>query len=245
MEENNFSENEVTNAEFQAETVNAENFSEPVNYSHKPTSKSYPYAGFWRRVWAFLIDSVIIGVISGVIAVPVLWVQVKKIIALGATAGDASQLPPDVFLSYMGSIFGIQLFGFLALWLYNACMESSAKQATLGKMALGIKVVDEKGERIGFGRATGRAFGKILSNMILYFGNYMAGYTSCKQSLHDIITTTYVVDKNFRPGDELPADKWSTSGLVFAILAAVTPIVLYVLMIIAMIAVGIANTPAA
>lgn len=72
-------------------------------------------------------------------------------------------------------------------------MESSAKQATLGKMALGIVVTDLEGARIGFGRATGRYFAKILSGLILGIGFLMAAFTERKQGLHDIIAGTLVV----------------------------------------------------
>jgi uncharacterized RDD family membrane protein YckC len=83
----------------------------------------------------------------------------------------------------------------VATWLYFALMESSAKGATLGKMALGIKVTDLTGSKISFGRATGRYFGKIISGAILYIGYIMAGFTQQKQALHDIMAGTLVINK--------------------------------------------------
>ena len=59
---------------------------------------------------------------------------------------------------FVGVVVGLGVW-----WLYYALMESSQKQATLGKMALGIKVTDQHGARISFGRATGRLLAKILS----------------------------------------------------------------------------------
>ena len=47
-------------------------------------------------------------------------------------------------------------------WLYYAILESGAGQATIGKKALGLKVVTTGGQPISFGQATGRYFGKIL-----------------------------------------------------------------------------------
>ena len=78
-------------------------------------------------------------------------------------------------------------------WLYFALMESSAKGGTLGKMAIGIMVTDMTGNRISFGRATGRYFAKILSQMILMIGFLMAGFTQQKQALHDILAGCLVV----------------------------------------------------
>ena len=83
--------------------------------------------------------------------------------------------------------------------LYFVLMESSAKQATLGKMALGLVVVDVDGNRISFLRALGRYFAKILSGIILLIGYIMVGFTERKQGLHDMIASTLVVKA--APGD--------------------------------------------
>jgi len=74
-------------------------------------------------------------------------------------------------------------------------MESSDKQATMGKMALGIIVTDLEGNRVSFGRATGRYFAKILSALILLIGYMMTGFTQKKQALHDMIAGTLVILK--------------------------------------------------
>ena len=78
-------------------------------------------------------------------------------------------------------------------WLYSALMESSAKQATVGKLALGIIVTDMEGRRIGFGKATGRHFAKFLSALILGIGFIMVAFTQRKQGLHDILAGTLVI----------------------------------------------------
>jgi uncharacterized RDD family membrane protein YckC len=80
-------------------------------------------------------------------------------------------------------------------WLYFSLMESSAKQATLGKMALGIIVTDGSYNRISFGRATGRFFAKLISNITICIGYIIIAFTSQKQGLHDIIAGTLVIIK--------------------------------------------------
>jgi len=70
---------------------------------------------------------------------------------------------------------------------------SRAQQATLGKRVLGLKVTDEAGQRINFGRASGRHWGKILSGIICNIGYIMAAFTERKQALHDLIAKTLVV----------------------------------------------------
>ena len=77
-------------------------------------------------------------------------------------------------------------------WLYFAIMESSPTQATLGKMAIGIVVTDMSGNRVSFGRATGRHFAKIVSGIILGIGFLMIAFTERKQGLHDIMADTLV-----------------------------------------------------
>ena len=80
-------------------------------------------------------------------------------------------------------------------WAYFAGMESSERQATIGKSAMGIIVVGLDGQRISFLRATGRYFAKILSALILMIGYIMAAFTARKQALHDMLASTLVVNR--------------------------------------------------
>jgi uncharacterized RDD family membrane protein YckC len=125
------------------------------------------YAGFWRRVAAVLLDGLIIGAVTAPFT-------------FGMSSGNR----------YSATYSSVST---VVWWLYSALMESSAKQATLGKMALGIRVTDLDGNRIGFGKATGRHFAKILSALILGIGFLMAAFTEKKQALHDILAGTLVV----------------------------------------------------
>ncbi len=143
-----------------------------VTATAPPTSGSY--AGFWLRVWAVLIDAIIVAIGAGIL-VSVLNVE---------GGGSSEDLTAVELLTNVG-----------AAWLYFALMESSALRATVGKMALGINVTDLTGERISFGRATGRHFGKFVSILILGIGYLMAGWTPKKQALHDRMADTLVVRK--------------------------------------------------
>jgi Tfp pilus assembly major pilin PilA len=69
-------------------------------------------------------------------------------------------------------------------------------QATPGKLLLRIHVTDLAGRRIGFGRATGRHFARILSSLIFYVGYLMAAFTWRRQALHDMLAGTLVVQGN-------------------------------------------------
>ena len=146
------------------------------------------HAGFWRRTAAYVIDYFITFIASWVLG----FVAGFLLVATQGAGGASSA-------TLVGGLLGL-IFG----WLYFALQESSAQQATLGKRAMGIKVTDGTGRRIGFGRATGRFFGKILSGLILSIGFLLAGWTARKQALHDMIASTLVVFRDVEPGAPLP-----------------------------------------
>ena len=79
--------------------------------------------------------------------------------------------------------------------LYYSYMESSKYQGTLGKLALGIKVVDVRGNGINFSKALLRNLSKYLSALILYIGYIMIIFDDRKQGLHDKIADTFVVNQ--------------------------------------------------
>ena len=139
------------------------------------------YGGFWIRVVAALIDAVILRVVVAPVGV---------IFGGLGIAGTMSGLPHHGLAILGGGVtFILLLFG---SWLYEAFMESSSYQATLGKMIFGMKVTDLNGNRISFERATGRHFAKWLSGMILGIGYMMVGFTERKQGLHDLLAGTLV-----------------------------------------------------
>ena len=145
------------------------------------------YASFGLRLVAYLIDSFIVGAVVAII------IGVFFGSALLSMGDEPSGAQLAVFIvTYVITIFGAMI----GQWLYFALMESSRYQATLGKMAVGIVVTDLYGDPIGFGRATGRYFAKIISGMILCIGYIMAAFTEKKQALHDIIASTLVMNKS-------------------------------------------------
>lgn len=201
----------------------------------------YPYAGFWKRALAFIIDSFALS-IPTFIMMGVLWVP--QIMSFVKIASSDSQPSPEVMMGMVGRYFlSLALTWILCIglgWLYSALMESSKYQGTLGKMALGIKVTGPNGERISFARATGRFFAKMISGMTLYFGFYMAGFTQKRQALHDIMANTFVVDKKQQEGAELPALPFSKGFCITSVIVALAPMAMYVVSIILVMIAGIA-----
>lgn len=160
----------------------------PLQYQNAyPAGFGVVYAGFWLRLAAYIIDYI-------VLYIPTLIVQLPLQFLLQSQVRNVApgQMPSaNVF----GMLFASMSIGIILQWIYFAWMESSTKQATLGKMACGIKVTDMEGMRISFGHATGRYFGKLLSGLILCIGYMMAGWTEKKQALHDSLAKTLVVRK--------------------------------------------------
>jgi uncharacterized RDD family membrane protein YckC len=142
----------------------------------------FNYAGFWLRFVAALIDGILMTLITLIPAITLgYWVGINM-------AGTSSAYEIEATAQALGN-----LLGFVVGWLYYTLLESSKYQATFGKKLLGLRVVDLDGNRIGFGKANGRYFGKLLSVFTLLIGHFMMGWTKRKQSLYDKLAGCLVV----------------------------------------------------
>lgn len=132
-------------------------------------------AGFWRRLAALLIDSILVGAVSGAVAA----------IVNGAAAGDQTSL--QGWSSALGLVLGLLYFGIL--W--------SQRGQTLGYMALSIRLVRTDGSAVGILRAMARyllvqlSFSLCLIPAII--SAFMVGMAGPKQAIHDKIVDTLVV----------------------------------------------------
>ncbi|CEG27403.1 RDD family protein [Bacillus sp. B-jedd] len=133
------------------------------------SNEQVKFAGFGLRFVALILDSIILSIAGGII---------------GA-----------IFMISEGEL-GSTLLSFVIGLAYKAGLEGSSKQATLGKMVLGIKVIGPDGGRISYGRAIGRYFANFLSAITLFIGYLMAAFTKEKRALHDFVAGTYVVKVN-------------------------------------------------
>lgn len=150
-------------------------------------------AGFWIRLGAAAIDWVVVVVLAAGAGCFVGAI-------LGGVLGGSGAFDPNS--SPEGRVAAIQtiqwagrIVGTIVVWLYFASMEASPKQATLGKLAVGLRVTDTSGYPISFLRATGRVFAKYISAAICFVGFVMVAFTERKQGLHDLIAGTLVVRK--------------------------------------------------
>ena len=148
------------------------------------------YGGFWIRFVAYVIDSAI---------VTIAFVAIMFLLGM-------------MGLELAGAQFIFAVLGIL----YWALMQSSKRQATLGKALCGLKVGGPNGERISVARALGREAAKIISSLTFLIGYVIAAFTRNKQALHDFVATTYVVRD--APGRVLPA-------VALAVLILLSPVI--------------------
>lgn len=141
------------------------------------------YAGFWKRAAALFIDSFVVGIVAGMIGAIF---GVMMVAMLGAGGDEGMMAVLQIFNQLVGLALGATYYG----W-----MHSSSMQASIGKLAVGIKVTRSDGTRISFMRGFGRYFGYILSSIPLGIGLIIAGFTDRKRALHDMMCDTLVVDK--------------------------------------------------
>ncbi|MBA4385678.1 MAG: hypothetical protein C0410_13145 [Anaerolinea sp.] len=178
-------------------------------------------AGFWRRFFAFFIDSMILGIVGQLIGL----ILSNPLYELGPYAKP------------FGLLFILPYFGILNSKLGHG--------QTLGKKILGIAVRNENNQPISLWRSLFRIallqlpvflngfpfpkFGSfdlsIISSVFVFgFGGAIL-YTmvfnrGARQGLHDLILSTYVVNLKSEPKDKFPCSAkihWIISGIWFGI----------------------------
>lgn len=141
------------------------------------------YAGFWKRFAAYIIDGMILVFIS----YPIYEVIKAQVLILMYDSREIETLTRGYIYFILTMLFNT--------WAYYAGMESSPLQATVGKLAVGIRVVSRDGSRLSIAKATGRFLGKFISGLLFGYGYLMAGFRQ-KQALHDIMVGAIVVDRS-------------------------------------------------
>ena len=145
-----------------------------------------PPGGFWIRFVAYMIDGLVMlvptAILVGIFA---------AFVILTNESMDHEELPAQLVVALVLLVAAMIVVN----WLYEALMTSSPRGATLGKMALGLRIVRFDGAQLSFGRATARHFAKyMVTPMVpLAIGYIMAAFTNRKRALHDILADTLVI----------------------------------------------------
>ncbi|WP_311240673.1 MULTISPECIES: RDD family protein [unclassified Xanthomonas] len=203
------------------------------------------YAGLWRRVAASILDSLITTFAVYLIVIPLVFV-----VALGTSMGDSASSMDD------GSALGIAIvvmsygIGLAIPTLYFAWMQSSRLQASLGKLACGIKVVraDSNGARVGFWRNVLRYLAYMLISVLTLgigavVAAFMAGMSQRKQTPHDKICDTLVVDRwAFTDRPELQSRGLDTVSIVVLAIYGVMLVLSIVVVVIMLATIGMSQS---
>lgn len=160
------------------------------------------YAGFWIRVWADIIDTVLLTVII----LPIL------LLAYGEEFFESEKLllgPLHFLISYVFPAVAV-----IAFWI--------CKSATPGKMAISARIVDARtGGRPTAGQFVGRYFAYFISGLPLGLGFIWVAFDRRKQGWHDKLAGTVVVrtkttgtepvrfDAQPRTNGQLDIDRWA------------------------------------
>jgi uncharacterized RDD family membrane protein YckC len=146
------------------------------------------YAGFWIRFVARVIDGIILAVVGFVINLPI-----GMMLGLSSSriaSGDVGAAALPAMLGTIGLSLAVNLFLAAAYEIYFL----STRSATIGKLALGLKVIRADGGSLSTGQATGRFFAYLLdAYFTLTIGFIIAGFDPEKRSLHDRICDTRVI----------------------------------------------------
>ena len=150
------------------------------------------HAGFWKRVAASTIDGILMTLVLLVV------------LAIGGVllGIGMKSVANDLASGAVGGFFILGVYGvpIVLQAIYFTWMHASGHQATLGKMAVGIKVVQGDGQRIGTGRSLGRWAGYFFLHLFTcgitsVISAFTVGLGLRKQALHDMVADTLVVDR--------------------------------------------------
>ena len=150
------------------------------------TPETLEYVGFWLRVWASLIDTVLVAAIT----LPVLaLVYGRRYFVAGSSLVHG---PADIVISWL-----LPALAIMVLW--------HTKRATPGKMAIGAWVVDARtGEAPSVAQCVVRYLGYFVSMLPLFLGIIWVGIDAKKQGWHDKLAGTVVVRRRDHTRDRTP-----------------------------------------
>jgi uncharacterized RDD family membrane protein YckC len=153
-------------------------------------SSNVEYAGFWIRVWASIIDTVILGVLIYPVLTAIYGTEYWD-------STDFIQGPADFLISWVLPAIAVVWF-----WV--------ARQATPGKMAVGARIVDANtGNKPGTTQLIVRYLGYFVSLVPLGLGIFWVGFDARKQGWHDKLARTVVVrKKRGGAGAAKPGEQW-------------------------------------
>lgn len=144
----------------------------PESYDVMDDDIEYEYAGFWIRVLASIIDSLLIMLV---------------VFPIGFIAGFMGLVSEDMNFGPLDIIIQI-----LTVFFYVGCWVKFA--GTPGKRLLKLRILDaDTGENLTLGKAVIRYIGYIISSLVLLLGLIWVVFDKKKQGWHDKMANSVVV----------------------------------------------------
>jgi uncharacterized RDD family membrane protein YckC len=156
------------------------------DYRYAGNEEKNNYSNFLIRITAWLIDFTI--VFGSLIFI--------KLIPDGTNAITSLLFYNKPIDDYILNYWVIQIaMVVVVFWLYFALMESLSTQGTVGKMIVGIKVVNEEEEKLSFANSSGRFFLQLISLCLLGIGHIFVLFTERKRAVHDILSRSIIIKR--------------------------------------------------
>lgn len=147
--------------------------------------------GFWARLGAYIVDRIVMSLVCGFV-----WEMIVAAMGWKYPQPPANMVTFQDVLNYMhslGPLLGYQLVVILACGFIYEVIFNGSFGATLGKLAIGARIVKLDGTRIGYGTAAARWLGERLSDFLCFAGYLFIAFREDKRALHDLIVGTRVI----------------------------------------------------
>ncbi len=168
--------------------ANKEAYVQKLREGVNPSGKNWRYGGFWIRFGAYVIDYVLMQVISYAVLIPLALAMEGDAMSAFDPVGGEEAVNVLFVIFFFGLSFGIPA-------LYYTLTTGSSMQGTLGKKLVGLRVIREDGQDVTYGVALGRYLAALLSGLICAIGYIMAAFDEEKRALHDLICGTRVIER--------------------------------------------------
>jgi uncharacterized RDD family membrane protein YckC/ribosomal protein L40E len=163
------------------------------------------YGGFWIRLAAIIIDSMILNTFTSIVSIPFYIPVLRKMNDWLSSVSYSQSTDPFAFFNEMvNSDWYLQLLGYSLLvsaistviYCVYYTIGIGKWGTTIGKTACGLKVVRTDGSKVSYWRAFARYWARIINNITFGLTYLVIAFSAKKQGIHDMICNTLVVKKN-------------------------------------------------
>jgi uncharacterized RDD family membrane protein YckC len=159
---------------------------------HSSASSSAQPCGFWARLGAYVIDAVILG---GMFYLLWSWLNVSQRWPLPALPKELTDATFQLFMKDWQVWANHAMPIYYPLFFVYDVLMNGRFGATLGKMAIGARIVLVDGSPIGYQRAAWRWLAARVSDFFCFAGYVPIAVRADKRALHDLLVGTRVIYK--------------------------------------------------